>query len=465
MLFRHPARPDRPVRLGACMNLWPVTSGVTGDAGVDAILKGLAEVSVPLRDRLAAGAPFGVGLWIPAFVARHLATRAAARTRLLDFLAAERLDAFTFNAFPFGDFHRQGLKEDVFAPTWLEPERAAFTTDVVGFGLACAERFAWGAERHLSVSTHTGGHLPTLLQGTAQQAPALRHEVATNLAQLASAHNPTSVPVVLGLEPEPRSLAGDTRELVPLFRAIEAALAQEGTDAPPDSATPEHLQTIPTSTKASSIDAASTAAPNGRPSPRSVSANLHNFLHVGTCLDACHAAVEFESLAGCLARATTDHPLAKLQYSSALRLAAPATDPAGFDALLAQDEPVYLHQVTGLKGETLHRAADLGDLARDPDAWRALDELRCHFHVPVDLQSSGGLATTADFAGELLRLLLDTPERWGTRELHVEIETYTWSLGGFEAPGGEDSLVDGIEGEYRHVIALLEEAGYRHVAG
>ena len=45
--------------------------------------------------------------------------------------------------------------------------------------------------------------------------------------------------------------------------------------------------------------------------------------------------------------------------------------------------------------------------------------------------------------------------------MHVEIETYTWSLNGFEA--FERSVVDGIEGEYRQVIGLLESAGWQPI--
>lgn len=485
------------MRLGACMNLWPVVDaaeegarGSLGERGLDAILDGLRAITLPLRDRLVpdAGA-FGVGLWIPAYVAAHLAADAPARKRWLAFLAAERLDAFTFNAFPFGDFHRAGLKAGVFQPDWLHPERATFTRDVVALGRAVAEAFAWGPERHLSVSTHTGGHLAALraehaaasdgasdderravaevaatedaaIEDAASEdvLTSLRARVAERLAttraelERSSDEGAADSPrVVLGLEPEPRSLAGDTRELVPLAEAVAHAAA------------------------------AGVVTETAR-------------VAIGTCLDACHAAVEFEAAAAAAERATRLTPLAKLQYSSALRLTEPASDPDGFAALLAQDEPVYLHQVTGRTGhagdtgdagdageavdaesraassstvdspsDQLRRAADLPELAADPDAWRALDELRCHFHVPVDLAAVGRLDTTAAFASELLDHLLAHPERWGTRELHVEIETYTWSLGGFDgAPRqGHAHVVDGIEAEYRHVLAQLAAAGWQ----
>lgn len=392
------------MRLATCMNLWPAES----PAGIRA---GLEEVSLKLRDRLVSqDASFGVGLWMPAGVLEVLERDGGERRALLDFLAAERLDAFTLNAFPFGDFHRAGLKADVFEPDWTQAERREFTKSAVRFGRDHARRAGWGPERHLSVSTHSGGHrsriadVPAFRVRVAEALGALERELAPELGGL---------PFVLGIEPEPRSLAGDTVELGELWKALEGV-----------------------------------SQPGGM---------------LGVCLDACHAAVEFEEPLAARERALasrTGRPrrLAKLQFSSALRLEEPGARPEGFAELVALDEPVYLHQVTGRGTGGLVRAGDLGELSRDPETWLALDELRCHFHVPVDLTSRGGLATTSDYAGDLLRGLLAAPETWGTRELHVEIETYTWSLGG--TPPG---LVDGIEAEYRHVIGLLEAAGWRQV--
>jgi hypothetical protein len=158
--------------------------------------------------------------------------------------------------------------------------------------------------------------------------------------------------------------------------------------------------------------------------------------------------------------------LAKLQFSSAIALRAPDRDHAGRARLLALDEPVFLHQATGRRGLELARALDLPELARrweagDP-AWRGCDEWRCHFHVPVDLAalpgSAGGLATTRAESEATLRTALERPERWGLQELHVEVETYTWSLLAGVRPG--EDLLDGLERELTHVRSLLERAGW-----
>jgi hypothetical protein len=81
--------------------------------------------------------------------------------------------------------------------------------------------------------------------------------------------------------------------------------------------------------------------------------------------------------------------------------------------------------------------------------------------VPVDLAEVGGtgLATTRDHADATLAEALARPELWGTDELHVEIETYTWDVLPREARGAGE-MVDGLEREYAHVLARLEAAGW-----
>jgi hypothetical protein len=215
--------------------------------------------------------------------------------------------------------------------------------------------------------------------------------------------------------------------------------------------------------------------------------------HLGTCLDCCHAAIEFEhdtierwNASGAV--------LGKLQFSSALALIDPGRHPSARETLLALDEPRYLHQVTGLLGDRRLRVDDLPDLRRalsressarmadsggkprgasdDSSAsdWERCREWRCHFHVPVDLQrvsdgpasernDAAALTTTRAEADRILSRVLAL-EAWRPPELHVEIETYTWDV----LPGparGAGSLVDGLGREYAHVIGELERAGWR----
>jgi hypothetical protein len=238
---------------------------------------------------------------------------------------------------------------------------------------------------------------------------------------------------VLALEPEPRSAANDTRALTASHERVRVRAREvlgRGFGALRD-------------------DAEGLVA-----------------RHVGTCLDACHAAVEFEPEDEAFANATAaGTPLGKLQFSSALALAHPDDDAQGRAELLALDEPVYLHQVTGRKGEARPQVVDLPELraalAAGEPRWQGCEEWRCHFHVPVDRARFGRrLGTTRAVADALFARALATPDRWGSDELHVEIETYTWELLE-DARASPDALRDGLAREYAWVLAQLDRAGWK----
>ena len=187
--------------------------------------------------------------------------------------------------------------------------------------------------------------------------------------------------------------------------------------------------------------------------------------HLGTCLDACHSAVEFETIERALDLARNQGSLGKLQYSSALRLVNPEDNPPARAALLDLDEPRFLHQVNGRKQGELLRAPDLPALElamqspSESAKWLACDEWRCHFHVPVDMDGFQGLGTTQEHADGLLRALLKNPEHWGSPELHVEIETYTWSILPDSKP---TQMLEGMQREYEHVLRLMAAHGWTY---
>ena len=431
MRFQHLEHPGRGVRLAYCLNLHAAED-------LDAVLAGMERITLPLAERLGVQGLFGVGPWLPGSVALPMGTEEgeADLERWLSFIVQHGLDPFTFNAFPFGGFHEAGLKEKVFRPSWKSPLRLAFTLAVSKMILAA--RMAYGGSRdgeHLSISTHCGA----FARGTT---PEDLDEIADNLAVLAlnlsQLEEETNERIVVSLEPEPRSTANDTRELAGLFERILVRGRE--------------------------------VIGRGHRSLRELSEDIIH-AHLGTCLDACHAAVEFEDPGEALASSTAaGRTLGKLQFSSALALARPDDDEAGRSTLLALDEPVYLHQVTASREGSLERLGDLSELAerweaRDP-AWRGADEWRCHFHVPVDLgdlgPQAGGLTTTRPAADALLAAALEDPDRWGSRELHLEIETYTWDvLPG--SPRGTGDLLDGLEREYAHILGLLDDHGWTRV--
>ncbi|MCY2960882.1 MAG: hypothetical protein NTY35_12020 [Planctomycetota bacterium] len=433
MILRHPAHPSRSVRLAYCLNLREC-------ADVDALIALLRSIVVPLRTRLAARGPFGVGMYLPASLARALASPSGSRAvdHLASELEAQALDPFTWNAFPFGGFGALGLKTRVFQPSWSEPERLEFTVAVAHVAAALVRRLRGmgsgaGARiaEHVSISTHTGGWAAHL-HGAVDREEFAFHQ-ARAVDALARLEEATGVRAILALEPEPGANAADLRAL------------------------DQHLAFV--KPRARSL------LEEERNRDRAHAADLVD-RHLGVCLDTCHAAVEGEALevAADLAAGRRASP-AKLQYASALRVAAPGSNPSGVEALLALAEPRFLHQVRAYGGGERLAVDDLPDLVRElagdrRAAWLAAREWLCHLHVPVDLETAGGgLGTTRADADRILASLLAHPERWATSELHVEIETYTWEA----LPGwvrGDGALVEGIEREYRHVLGELARAGW-----
>src|ERR1700677_429638 len=96
-------RDHPPLHLTYCLN---VHKGESWDENLAAI----REKILPIRDRVAAGKKFGLGLRISHLAAQELLSprqRKAAR----EFFEANNLYAFTINGFPYGRFHAGRVKE------------------------------------------------------------------------------------------------------------------------------------------------------------------------------------------------------------------------------------------------------------------------------------------------------------------------------------------------------------------
>jgi hypothetical protein len=374
--------------LGYCTNVHPYQD-------VAGMLAALERHAVPLRERLCPDGPLGVGLWFPSTVAREVA---AAPGRLAERLAELGLFAFTVNAFPWGAFHGERVKDDVFRPTWAERERVEYT---LAAAAALAGLLPDGAVG--SVSTHTGAYKPW---GPAANDPAaLAAGLLAAAEGLARLEDATGRRVLLGLEPEPLAFLETTDELVAFFA--------------------ERLQ------------------PAGEAARR----------HLGVCFDACHQAVEHEDLAASLASLRgASIPLAKVQLSSAIVVPEPALDRTLLEPLAADR---WFHQVLARKDDgSLLVLPDLPAALADPAA-AAAGPWRVHYHVPIfadALDGQGRLRTTRPQLEALLAALPDGPPCG-----HLEIETYTFGAlpEARRAALGVVDLTDALEREFRWVLEQL----------
>ena len=344
----------------------------------------LAHYLPEVKRRVSPDAPMGVGLRLSGEAAATLGDDLQLET-LVRFLDAHDLYVFTINAFPYGPFHGQTVKEQVYEPDWRSPERLAFTNrcaDILAV-LLCVGQGG-------SISTVPGAFKASI-EGV-QDYKKIAESMIHHAAHLQGILQRTGTTIILALEPEPCCMLETTKEAIDffetyLFGADSVALFQSLTGA--------------------SAGDASDALRR----------------HLGLCFDVCHAAVEFEDVEQSLERlAAAGVSVAKVQLSSALKVSKPGPD---IGTLLAPfNDGIYLHQTVASHGHGLSRHVDI------PQALSALRngqplgcEWRVHCHVPVFLESFGAMGSTQD----VLKAVLDLCRR---REVspHLEVETYTWSV-------------------------------------
>jgi sugar phosphate isomerase/epimerase len=393
------------VRGGASTQLTYCTNVHAGETWSDVRANLVTHVAA-VKAQVAPDRPFGVGLWLSAQAADTL--RQDALPELQALLAEHGLYVFTLNGFPYGAFHRGPIKQRVYEPDWRDPRRLQYTEALAELLTALLPEGVTG-----SISTLPGAFKPAVR--AREDAEAIADHLLRCVAHLHALAEHSGKRVALALEPEPCCFLETIDEAVAFFA--------------------EHLQSERARTRLHAL----------------TGADAHELLarHLGLCLDACHAAVEFEApreIATKLRAAAI--PIAKIQLSSGLRIA--RVDAAAVAALEPYMDPVYLHQVVERRGDALQRYLDLPDalaaFARDPSGLAR--EWRIHFHVPIFLPRMRHFDSTQAFLCELLALQREAP-----LSAHLEVETYTWDVLPDEArPAG---LTEAIARELRFCMAQL----------
>ncbi len=375
--------PSGLAHLTYCTNVHP---GETWSDTFAALRQHLPEV----KRRVSPNASMGVGLRLSAIAAETLG-EVAELDAMRDFLAQENLYVFTINAFPYGPFHGQRVKQQVYAPDWRKPERLAYTNRIAALlaSLLPSEQ----PELIGSVSTVPGAFLETPCPDAHQL---IAEALLQHAAVLAAMEDRTGRCIALALEPEPMCLLETTAEAVGFFENFlfsAKALARFAALSGRSTATAETL--------------------------------LRR--HLGLCLDVCHAAVEFEAPADSLDLLRgAGIGVMKLQLSSALVV--PSMNRAAAELLHRFNDGVYLHQVVERGPNGLVRFLDLpqalstwaesGNRAEDGCEWRV------HCHMPVFHDAPlGHFATTQPMLLDMLALQRD----YGVSS-HLEVETYTWDV-------------------------------------
>ncbi len=392
-----------------CSNIHP---GETWNA----VFENLKTYTLPLKKQLSPDAPFGVGLRLSDASAREL-LEGDNLPELVDWLKANDLYVYTFNGFPYGDFHGQVVKDKVYMPDWRTRERVDYT-----LRLAEILEVLLPAGMDGGISTSPLSYKPWLNGDAEAIEHAFRvsteHMVEVTRA-LIDIHKRSGKLIHIDIEPEPDCLIENIAETIDWFT--------------------QWLFPKGSTLLAKTLDISEDEARD------------HLKQHIRLCYDTCHFAVEFEDAEDVVNQMNAAGILiGKVQISAAVKVKLPDEE-EGREVIAGRLQPfvesTYLHQVVELLEDgTLHHYNDLGN-ALPHIQKKSAKEWRIHFHVPIFVDDYNHIQSTqGDIAGALN---LQKKHPYTT---HLEIETYTWGV----LPGGlKQDLLASIRREYEWVLSVI----------
>jgi len=387
--------------LSYCSNIHPGETWEQIQRNLHDNLPGIREQIAPQKD-------FGIGLRLSAQAANDLA-EPRALAEFSQYLDNNPFYLFTINGFPYGPFHGTTVKEAVYLPDWLDPERLRYTNQ-----LADLLAQLLPADVNGSISTVPGAFKASIK--SEGDIHIMAHNLVRHVAHLIDVKRETGKQICLALEPEPCCFLETIDETCDFFK--------------------DYLY----SSDARKMLCQLTGIDDGE-----ADTALHE--HLTVCLDICHAAVEYEDPITCLATLRqAECAVGKLQISAGLKFDGISADT--IELLKPFEDNVYLHQVVARHNSELHRFTDLHEAFASFNGGAQFDEWRVHFHVPVFMDKFGRYTSTQFFISEMLSLHKAEPI-----SDHLEVETYTWGV--LPEEHKTDNMQQAIVRELRWVMAQL----------
>ena len=351
----------------------------------DQLWKSVNTYLPAVKARIAPGQKFGVCLRTSAPSAELLSAEPSKRADLKKFFDDNDLYLYTANAFVYGVFKKQVIKEDVYEPDWQTAERREYTKQVASL---LAELAPDGINP--SIQSAPLGFKPKV---TGEH---VVEEYTTNVidvvAHLVGLTKKTGKIVTLGLEPEPRCYLETTDETITYFK--------------------NHLFSGRTAQRLAKLTGLNEA---------DAAKAMRDY--TGVVFDIGHQSVGYEDIPASLQKLVDNGvQIVKLQEAASMHI--PNVTQKVVDALQTFAKTIYLSQTCQMKDGKTTWFLNLEDafeaFQKDPGP----REWRTHFHVPVFLTDLGGGFGTTRFALEqALAFHKKTP-----LSTHLEIETYTWDV-------------------------------------
>lgn len=316
------------------------------------------------------------GLWLSNEAATELTTMKTSRQAFAELLKILGIRLTSLNGFPYGNFHEDVVKENVYLPHWGDKARLDYTLQLTKI----LAQFSPDNCLECTISTVPLGFANDWSIEHQQSAEFHFKELLLALIEL---EQNTGKRIRICLEMEPGCVLETTPQLIRFF-----------------------TETLPFALAHYDI-------------PKKV---INRYF--GICYDICHQAVMFEDIEASLeAIYKAGIVIAKIQVSSALRV----TNATEAKSLLEHyAEPRYLHQLSVLdKQGKQHFCSDLSQALKNND-YCVEAEWRVHFHVPIQAEqlNSPLLSTTRKAIEATCRFLAAHP----TLKPHLEVETYTWGV-------------------------------------
>ncbi len=350
------------------------------------------EIHLPeLKSRIAPDRPLGVGLRLSARAADELLDKDHL-SKFKEWLSENGLYVFTMNGFPFGNFHRERVKDLVYAPDWRTADRLEYTRKLIRI---LADLLPEGIDGGISTSPIS---YKRWLSQQSLRKKAFR-KGSKNLAriayELAKLEEEEDKEIHIDIEPEPDCLIENSAETIEFYN--------------------DYLFPVGSAFLAGEFDV-------GVDEAREM---IRNYIRV--CYDTCHFAVEYEEPGEAIkAFNEAGIRIGKTQVSAALKvqLNQPDVSRSRIAKRLSEfDEPTYLHQVVERQKEGGRRQyRDLPDALPNIHNKEA-EEWRIHFHVPLFAEEFDFIHSTRDHIVSGLKVLMEE-----TDCRHFEIETYTWEV-------------------------------------
>ncbi|MEH2094738.1 metabolite traffic protein EboE [Nostoc sp.] len=395
-----------------CSNIHP------GESWLE-VFANLENYIPKLKSRLSPTEPFGIGLRLADVAAKEL-LESNNLAQFQTWLTQQDLYVFTLNGFPYGGFHRQVVKDQVYAPDWSTQERVNYTLNL-------AEILATLLPEGLDggISTLPLSYKPWWVKDHITFEIVLKQSclnIASVVIEMIRIHEETGKILHIDLEPEPDGLIENTSEVIDFYQ--NWLLPIGGNYLSEKLNIEQHL------------------------------AEMKLLEHVRVCYDTCHFSVEYEEPQSVFVRLqSAGIKIGKIQISAAIKLKIPAEVEKRnliVERLRPFAESTYLHQVIERRNDgTLHHYPDL--ITALPHLEQSLaEEWRTHFHVPIFIHDYQILQSTQDDIATVLHLL-----QTNNACSHLEIETYTWDVLPSEM---KIDLLTSIQREYEWVLKLIRNS-------